>query len=71
MLPPTLVPPAFDAGSVWLVGAGPGLGLAIAQRRRQIEAIDVGPKKGRDATIRTTRGKIEIGLPWRRDRRRK
>jgi uroporphyrin-III C-methyltransferase len=24
MLPPTLVPPAFDAGSVWLVGAGPG-----------------------------------------------
>jgi uroporphyrin-III C-methyltransferase len=24
MLPPTLIPPAFDAGSVWLVGAGPG-----------------------------------------------
>jgi uroporphyrin-III C-methyltransferase len=24
MLPPALVPPAFDAGSVWLVGAGPG-----------------------------------------------
>ncbi len=24
MLPPTLVPPPFDAGSVWLVGAGPG-----------------------------------------------
>jgi len=24
MLPPALVPTAFDAGSVWLVGAGPG-----------------------------------------------
>lgn len=24
MLPPALVAPAFDAGSVWLVGAGPG-----------------------------------------------
>lgn len=24
MLSPALVPPAFDAGSVWLVGAGPG-----------------------------------------------
>ena len=24
MLPPALVPPAFDPGSVWLVGAGPG-----------------------------------------------
>jgi uroporphyrin-III C-methyltransferase len=24
MLPPALIPPAFDAGSVWLVGAGPG-----------------------------------------------
>ncbi|MSO99747.1 MAG: uroporphyrinogen-III C-methyltransferase [Acetobacteraceae bacterium] len=24
MLPPNLIPPPFDAGSVWLVGAGPG-----------------------------------------------
>ena len=24
MLPPTLLPPRFDPGSVWLVGAGPG-----------------------------------------------
>src|SRR6267154_2676873 len=24
MLPATLVPPTFEAGSVWLVGAGPG-----------------------------------------------
>jgi len=24
MLPPALLPPTFDAGSVWLVGAGPG-----------------------------------------------
>jgi uroporphyrin-III C-methyltransferase len=24
MLPPALIPPPFDAGSVWLVGAGPG-----------------------------------------------
>jgi uroporphyrin-III C-methyltransferase len=24
MLPSALVPPSFDAGTVWLVGAGPG-----------------------------------------------
>jgi uroporphyrin-III C-methyltransferase len=24
MLPPALIPPAFDAGPVWLIGTGPG-----------------------------------------------
>jgi siroheme synthase len=42
MLPPALVPPAFNVGAFWLVSAGPGEPELLAPQAAQKAAINFG-----------------------------